>query len=762
MKKAQRLLFVIAVSICCITNNMQAQKSININDTQSAGHQKSISSEIMSHFKDAERYRIFSYNPELQELNHSNISDTILLDFFDNKKYKAVIRNITIEKNGVTAITSQIENTKFGYCFISISDKGILISTELPEVDEQFDAIQIKGQTYLSQQKISVAKEKELICSEPIIADSSTNTLLANANRIMLQSNDIEEPITIDVMIAYTEAAKKWASTYSSGIDNVIAIAMEKANLTMQNSGTGITFNLVYKYQTDYVETDSNLDLRRFQQKDDGYLDEVHILREQYKADLIVLIPMVSFTGGVAYLLTDENGNKDLCSFSLTRVQQAATGYTLVHEIGHNMGCHHHKEQNYQAGPGLYNYSAGWRGAELGGYTTIMAYEPGTYYSDNRTYPRIPYFSSPDIYINGVTIGHTDDANNVLTLKKTKHVTSQYTMRGKPIRLSISNNSKTYGENDPDLTYNIMEGDLQSGDKIQLERQEGEDAGTYPITIKILRDNDDVTSEYDIFTSETKQFTINTRNLTLKLDNQTIVYSGKTIYADPVVIEGLIEDDKVDILYTYRRGNDKIGTSYALKAGEYVVTAKASGNPNYNETSIDGILKVIYDFNDVAKVKWNNTLMLKVAKITKDGLKVSRCQWYKNGSIISGATNFSYSAGPENTDLLDGTALYSVEIKTTDSKINSTQQQIKLKSFDVKVYPNPLKSNQAAYLEADIDEDLLDGATAEVYNMSGIRIKTIPIHEHITPLYLPDEKGTYIIKFKCKDGFNKELKAIIK
>jgi len=758
MNKLQRLLFVIVAIIFGFVDYTYSQKSININDRQKTTYLKSESIEDASHFEDAEKYRLFGYNPELRELNQSNVKDTILLDFFEDKKYKAVIKKVTVGKDGATAITSRIVGTKFGYCYISISDEGILVSTELPESDEQFDIVKINNRIYLSQTKMSVARKKILEGSEPIIPEGmhDYNNPILNG----IQDNNLEGDVIIDVMIVYTKAAKEWANDYSSGIDNVIAIAMEKANEAMQNSGTGITFNLVYKYQTDYKEVNSNEDLYRLCTKDDGYLDEVHTLREQYKADLVVLMPMVSFTGGVAYLLTNENGNKDLCSFSLTRVQQAATGYTLVHELGHNMGCSHSKSQNYQAGPGLYYYSAGWRGPELGGYTTIMSYESGSYYSDHHTYPHIPYFSSPDIVIDGVTIGHSIDGDNVLTLKKTKHVTSQYTIHDNEIFLTISNYSKIYGEADPDLNFSISGRDPKPGDNIQLSRQPGEDAGVYPITCKIYRGNEDVTSEYRITIINTNGFTINPRDLNLSLENSTKVYTGNPIYIDPVVIDGLIGDDKVDISYNYV--NNRIETNHALAVGEYSVIAKISGNPNYNEVDISATLTIKYDFRDVVKVKWNNTLMLKVAKITKDGFTVSGCQWYKNDKQIPGANNYSYSVGPDNTDLLDETAIYSVEIKTSKGKIHSTESQIKLKSFDVKVYPNPKKGNEAIYLHADIDEDLLDGATLEIYNISGIRIKTIMVKDYTTPLDLPDNKGTYILKFKGKEGFRKDLKAVVK
>ncbi len=114
--------------------------------------------------------------------------------------------------------------------------------------------------------------------------------------------------------------------------------------------------------------------------------------------------------------------------FSISRVQQAGWTYTTIHELGHNMGCHHHKEQNVQPGPGIFDYSAGWRwiGTDSGKYCSVMTYQSGDYFPDGQTHTRVGHFSNPDIVYQGVATGDAADGDNARTIREVKDVVSTY------------------------------------------------------------------------------------------------------------------------------------------------------------------------------------------------------------------------------------------------------------------------------------------------------------------------------------------------
>jgi hypothetical protein len=130
-----------------------------------------------------------------------------------------------------------------------------------------------------------------------------------------------------------------------------------------------IQLRLVHTAEINYVETDKNVDLERLtypigHPKDlNGDMGEVFVWRNQYGADLVALLESEPGTGGLGWIIQNSSGDISK-AFSLSRIQQVATGFTLVHELCHNMGCHHSRNQDAQiapAGGGLYNYSTGWR-----------------------------------------------------------------------------------------------------------------------------------------------------------------------------------------------------------------------------------------------------------------------------------------------------------------------------------------------------------------------------------------------------------------
>ncbi|MDR0421238.1 MAG: M12 family metallo-peptidase [Prevotellaceae bacterium] len=442
-------LFSIVIGIISAVGLLNAQtgQTFNINsETSLQNLMKQENNVLLSNIfpAEVEKFRLFEYNTQLKNFTAQNSGDILMLDFFDNKKYRATVQKVTVGYDGIVGITAKILDTEYGYCFISVSEKGISISADIPQLDEQYFVATKNGKSYLSLYKMSELKKNELGCDDIDLPQSDSlqhinivNTEFAentvsDANDCTFPPDALSDQITVNVMIVYTENAEQWALNDNSvtDIDDLINQAMLRTNISHTNSLTGITFNLAYKHKTDYTEVNTNQDLYNLTYDNDGYMDEVHDLRKQYKADLVMFIPEVDFTGGVAWLLGNYipgDGRPDY-GFGLSRVQQTSFTYTMVHEMGHNMGCGHHWQQNYQAGPGLFSYSSGYRGqdASLNWYSTIMTYESGTYFPDGNYAPRIAFFSSPDIIHGGVNIGDATYADNVFTLRQSKHAVSRY------------------------------------------------------------------------------------------------------------------------------------------------------------------------------------------------------------------------------------------------------------------------------------------------------------------------------------------------
>ena len=167
---------------------------------------------------------------------------------------------------------------------------------------------------------------------------------------------------------------------------------------------------------------DAGLNLTRLRISNDGHMDDVHAAREQYRADQVTLLSVQHDVGGMGYLLNDPNGAPDW-AFAVVRIQQA-DGHTFAHELGHNMGAHHRKDQ-VSPGPGLYSYSAGWRWLGTNGtrYCSVMSYSED--WNGQPVYP-VLHFSDPAISHQGQPTGHAADGNNARSLREIKTVFADY------------------------------------------------------------------------------------------------------------------------------------------------------------------------------------------------------------------------------------------------------------------------------------------------------------------------------------------------
>ncbi|MDG5767304.1 zinc-dependent metalloprotease family protein [Balneolales bacterium ANBcel1] len=249
-----------------------------------------------------------------------------------------------------------------------------------------------------------------------------------------------EAGVPIDLLIVYTGSARTWAEENEGSIELVISEMMNRSNEALENSLTGIELRVVHTHETSFEEdgNDSAGDLRRITASRDfnpfeepqnysGYMLNVHDLRDEYGADLVAMLADVEDVGGIAWLMLDMAGAPQL-GFSVNRIQQMSSTYTFVHEIGHNLGNAHSRDQNGSpAGPfgGLFNYSAGFRFSDAtdSSFATVMTYAEGR----SQT---IGHFSNPEVPFRGEYTGTYSDsigpADNVRSMRLSRHVVSQY------------------------------------------------------------------------------------------------------------------------------------------------------------------------------------------------------------------------------------------------------------------------------------------------------------------------------------------------
>jgi len=253
---------------------------------------------------------------------------------------------------------------------------------------------------------------------------------------------------TIDVMVVYTAAARVGAGG-TSGIQTLIDLAIAEANTCYQNSSINARLNLVYRGEVAYTETgDANTDLSRLRATSDGQLDTVHALRNQYGADIVSLFTESMATyAGLGYVMSPPSSSFAPYAFNVVRRAYATGQYVFAHEVGHNIGCAHDR-QNSSSG-GSYSYSYGHR-FYAGGtqYRTVMAYAPGA---------RIPYFSNPDVSYNGTATGVASSsptsADNAKSINNTAPIIANF--RGTVTLVSLASSSRTATEDDGSLDFTV-------------------------------------------------------------------------------------------------------------------------------------------------------------------------------------------------------------------------------------------------------------------------------------------------------------------
>jgi hypothetical protein len=252
--------------------------------------------------------------------------------------------------------------------------------------------------------------------------------------------------VIVDVLAIYTKKARKIVGgsnhdhTNDDHIKNLYQTYINIANTALKDSGVDVKFNVVHKEEIAYEELeeeDAILDaFDRFRDESDELSKEIAGLKKQYKPDLVSLVVSTQFgkrwdvlkSGG--FTRGRANMPVSLSEKLLYSVINVAAeenvflemgDYVLAHELGHNFGCHHDRD-NAKSGKPIYDYGYGYRFQVIGprgdkvDVNTVMCYQRG--YTDYRR----GYFSNPDIeYLDvptGVKEGQSDSANNAKVIRQ--------------------------------------------------------------------------------------------------------------------------------------------------------------------------------------------------------------------------------------------------------------------------------------------------------------------------------------------------------
>ncbi len=237
--------------------------------------------------------------------------------------------------------------------------------------------------------------------------------------------------INIDLMVVFSLQTSA-AHGGIPGVTAAIGSSITEMNMVFSNSLVSHYYNPVLIREVNYSETgDGGTDLWNLRNQNDGIMDEVHVWRDQYGADLVALIVNGSNVCGVAYRPGNPLFPNDQQGFSLTAYGCMTGNLTFPHELGHNLGATHDR---YVSSNGLCGFFYGYVNENFpdGGssrWRTVLAYTDEC--SDaGVSCPRIPNLSNPDVFHNGDPTGKPitdpESANNAYGLERSACYVAQY------------------------------------------------------------------------------------------------------------------------------------------------------------------------------------------------------------------------------------------------------------------------------------------------------------------------------------------------
>ncbi len=349
------------------------------------------------------------------------------LNLFDDYSCRAKISDSYKDVNGAEVVTGTVDpDDPRGYLYMSTFGGKTVAFVDAPADDRIFSAGTGNGIDYSifdqDRSKMDIVYGDDDMALLKNVRFQDGTPFAGNANLAAPPASAFPESdpgsTVIDVVFIYTRSAKAWAeASYMGPIENILAIAVARANTAFSSSKTGVRLRLVHSQEVTYRSSGENKGNSLTDLCAVTTSDAVREIRDKYGADIVTLVTATDDTGGIGWLY---NGNADY-GYNVCRVKQLATSYTYAHECGHNLGCGHFKSKSGDV-PGFFSYSYGWQwtGTDGKGYHSVMTYSSSAYPVD------VPYFSSPSIISRGRATGNAKDANNALTIIRIKGKVAAY------------------------------------------------------------------------------------------------------------------------------------------------------------------------------------------------------------------------------------------------------------------------------------------------------------------------------------------------
>ena len=138
----------------------------------------------------------------------------------------------------------------------------------------------------------------------------------------------------VDVMVVYTRASRD-AVGGEEAMRAIIDSHVTYTNAAYARSDVNHRYRLVHVSEVDYVESGNSItDLQRLRDPDDGFMDEVHPLRDAWGADLVSLVNN-SGSAGVAFMMQELS--VEFAESAFSAIAPNVGGLVFAHETGNKI-----------------------------------------------------------------------------------------------------------------------------------------------------------------------------------------------------------------------------------------------------------------------------------------------------------------------------------------------------------------------------------------------------------------------------------------
>jgi hypothetical protein len=357
------------------------------------------------------------------------------------------------------------------------------------------------------------------------------------------------------------------------------------------------------------------------------------------------------------------------------------------------------------------------------------------------------------------TIATSSSSTGVYPIVAAGAVDPNYTFTYTPGTLTIDRASllvtanaqkKEYGTPDPPFTYTasgFLNGDDSGIFTGSLSRAAGENVGTYPITEGSLSAGSNYTIVY-------------TGNLlTITIASQEITWTQSLMVGCNATTQvQLTATASSGLPVTYSVANKDIATVSGnvltlLQPGTTVVTATQAGDANHSAAPPVKDT-VSYQATSLISQHWNDVIFFD----NSSGDYVA-WQWYKNDSLIAGATSPYYSETPS----LNG-QYFVIATNTDGQEVQSCTLTIAAGAAipgGIRVQPNPANKGGQVTVTCNYPAAALQGAVLQLVDLTGKVLQQVPNVQSSMQITMPSGNGIYIINLLLSSGAKASINVLV-